>query len=438
MTRLFTRTLHIPMLLMSFAGFSSSYAQEIIFTAKAGSPVIRLQDSVCVHYTIENLVKPKTIAPKAEIKLNFEVIGGPYQSNDKATMFSDSTFLVRTLTISYLLKPKRPGRLTIPKAIAEDANGNTYESNDVSIEVIDDGSLVKKKPKINDLETGNDTLDSKLLETGNALLDSNLFIKVVASKDKVYKREQVIISYKLYALVPFDVDVDKLPLLNDFVKQTFNIPQGKIKPEVESYIGRNYQVFTLMKFAVYPVKVGLLMLDTIQAEGIMRLKERESPYGDNPQNSSYKSQLYRDVPVRIKSLPCAIEVLPHPPDNLPYYAYTGAVGNFVISGNTDKTVYHKNDTINFELIIQGEGELKLIHPPRLRLPGGLISNNQIVIDSSVFHDMSIHNIKKINYAIPASKEGEHSIPTVTFNYFNPQTGKHEAIATKPIRINILK
>ncbi len=437
MSRLFKRILFIFLLPMTVAGVLNGNAQEIIFTAKASSTKVKLQDSVWVHYTIENLYQPKTLAPKPEIRLNFDVVGGPYQSNDKASMSSDSTFWVRTLTISYLLKPKRAGKLTIPMAIAEDINGNTYESNNVSIEVIDNGNLIKKKSTIDDLETGNNRSDSNLLETGNGMLDSNLFIKVAASKDKVYKREQVIVTYKLYAHVPIDVNIDKLPLFNDFIKQEFEKPQGKIKPEIESYNGKNYQVFTLMKFALYPVKVGILKLNTMEAKGIMRLNERESIPGDISQNSSYKSPSYRDVRVHLKSLPHTIEVLSHPPDNLPYYAYTGAVGSFNITGNTDKITYKINESINFELIIQGDGELKLIHPPRLKLPSGLISKNQTITDSSEFHDIPIHNIKKIIYTISANKAGEYSIPPITFNYFNPQTGKHETTATKPIKLSII-
>ena len=146
-------------------------------------------------------------------------------------------------------------------------------------------------------------------------IKKDLFIKVVADKNKVHLGEQVTINYKLYSHIPMQMSISKLPSLDGFWTQDFDIPR-QAKPTEEIINGKKYQVFLLKKSALFPQQTGTLELDAAEAKGIARIvqqvKRRVSdmfdPYGggslmmNDPffNNSYYNTLAYKDVPVNIK------------------------------------------------------------------------------------------------------------------------------------------
>src|SRR5690606_39246695 len=127
-------------------------------------------------------------------------------------------------------------------------------------------------------------------EATNVNLDKDLFIKVVVDKNKVHVGEQITASYKLYARLPMNVSISKLPMLNGFWTQDFDMPNGKIVPVEEVINGQRYQVFTLKKSALFPQQTGTLELDPAEAEGVARVVQKtrqRDPFFDDPFFNSF-------------------------------------------------------------------------------------------------------------------------------------------------------
>lgn len=456
----------ICLFILALIGSSSSgLAQEVVFSATASARKIGVQDQVQVQYMIKDVPNLKTLGPKPEINDNFHVVGGPYQSQGtQMSIVNGKMTRSQSLTITYVLQPKHTGKFNIPAAIATDNDGQRYESNSIPVEVVD-GTVAQQRQRSYD-PFADDPFEALMQRRrqqqqnraqqqqqneppAKVDIDKDLFIKVVVDKSKVHIGEQITASYKLYARIPMNVNISKLPSLNGFWTQDFEMPKGKIVPVEEEINGQRYQVFTLKKSALFPQQAGTLELDPAEAEGIARIVQkgrRSNPFADDPFFNSFfmddpfadeffGGSAYQDVKVKLKSKPVKIEVAALPEEGKPEY-YTGAVGNFTVDAAIDKTAITTDDVANLKITIQGNGNLKLIEPPVLQLPNGLVAYDPLITDTITERTTTIGGTKTITYSITPRTPGEYDIPGVSFASFNPKTGKYDTVITKSIKLAV--
>lgn len=450
--------------------FVRSYAQDVVFSAAASAGKIGIEDQVQVQYTIRDAQDLQSLGPRQEITNDFHIVGGPYQSSGtNVSVINGKMTQSQSLTVTYILQPKRKGKLTIPAAIARDAKGDSYQSNALTLEVVD-GSLAQRQQQRGYDPFSDDPFEAIIRQRQRQMqamqqqrqqqrqatpqpadvnLDKDLFIKVVVDKSKVYVGEQITASYKLYARLPMNVAISKLPSLNGFWTQDFEMPGGKITPVEEIVNGQRYQVFTLKKSALFPQQTGTLELDPAEAEGVARIVQKNrqrDPFFDDPFFNSFFMDdpfadeffgrtAYQDVKVKLKSKPVKIEVLPLPEEGKPE-SFTGAVGSFSITSGVDKTELTTDDVANLKLQINGSGNIKLIEAPVLKLPNGLTVYDPVVTDTITGRTTTISGTKTITYAIAPGTPGDYEVPAMAFTYFNPQTGKYVTEHTSPIKLHV--
>lgn len=454
----------ICLLLAACAG----YAQDVVFSAAATANKMGIQDQIQIQYTIKDAPNLQTLGPKQEITKNFHIVGGPFQSQGSQVSYVNGKMTQsQSLTVTYVLQPKKKGKLTIPAAVATNDKGETFQSNSVQVEVVD-GSLAQQQrqsydPFADDPFAAIQRQRQRMMqqrgqqqqqqpqaqEATDVNLVRDLFIKVVVDKSKVYVGEQITASYKLYARLPMNVNISKLPSLNGFWTQDFDMPGGKITPVEEVVNGQRYQVFTLKKSALFPQQTGTLELDPAEAEGMARIMQKSKqrdPFFDDPFFNSFFMDdpfadeffgrtSYKDVKVKLKSKPVKIEVMPLPADGKPE-SFTNAVGNFTVSSSIDKTDISTDDVVNLKLTINGSGNIKLIEAPVLKLPNGLTAYDPIVVDTITGRTTTISGSKTITYSITPRTPGDYNIPSIPFTYFNSQTGKYVTINTTPIKLRV--
>jgi hypothetical protein len=459
---------------------SSCYAiaQNVVFTAGVSSAKIGVQDQVQVQYTIQNASNLQSLNPPGTLQQDFNILGGPYSSQSTSVQIVNGRMVQTSgLSITYVLQPKRTGNLTIGPAVAKDATGHTYQSNSVPIQVVPGSLAVRQQQQRGYDPFGDDDPFAAIMQqrqrqlqalrqqqaqpqaqpqqapVNNQEINKNIFIKVAVDKNKVHVGEQITASYKLYARLPMNVNISKLPSLNGFWTQDFEMPKGNIKPVEEIVDGKKYQVFTLKKSALFPQQTGNLELDPAEAEGIVRIVQQvkqSNPFGNDPFFQSFGSLLmsdpffnddffstmaYRDVKVHLKSSPVRITVTSLPEEGKPA-DYGNAVGNFSIASKIDRTELTTDDVANLKLTITGSGNLKLIEAPKLHLPNGLDSYDPQITDTITGRTTTITGSKIINYAIAPNTAGDYVIPAIPFSYYNPQTGKYATLTTQPVTIHV--
>lgn len=486
----FSRCL-LPGLLLIASAFCS-HAQTV-FSANASASKVGIKDQLQVDYTIENAENLRTIS-KPNFR-DFDVIGGPYQrQSSNISIVGNRMIQSKTYTHSYILRPKRTGSLQIPAASAKDASGHQYESNTLNIVVVE-GSLAPTaaRPQRNyydpfdDPMFGADPFEALIQQQRQAMqamlnrrqqqapppsrspqnapspvtnaedIYKNLFIKVEVDKTKAYVGEQVTASYKLYARLPMNVNISRLPSLNGFWTQDFDLPnKGAIQPREEIVGGKKYQVFLLKKSALFPQQTGTLTLDPAEAKGNARIVQQvrqRNPFADDPflnafggsllmsdpffNDDFFSTMAYRDVPVELKSTPVKIQVMPLPESGKPS-SFTGAVGHFSITAKADKTKLTTDDVLTYTLTINGTGNLKLIQAPRLQLPNGLTTYDPQILDTITGRTTAITGSKVIAYTLSANTPGTFTIPPTPFSYYNAATGKYTTLFTDPVHVTVEK
>ena len=461
------------------------WSQNTVFSVNASAGKIGIKDQLQVDYTIQDAPNLRSIAtPKFE---DFTVVGGPF-SRQSTSITSDGNKMVQTVSItySYLLQPRKTGTLTIPSTTAKDAGGAVYESNKLTVQVVE-GSLAPK-PQQRSIDPFDDpffndpfaAMMQQRRQMANAMrqrrmggtqpqqqdaeeqinmneIYKNLFMRATADKTTVRVGEQITVTYKLYTRIPMNAGISKLPSLNGFWTQDFEIAKGNaLKPVEEIVDGKPYQVFTIKKSALFPQQTGTLTLDPAEAEGVARIMQkvrRQDPFADmfadDPFFRQAISQMmqdpfgdmfgtaYKDVPVKMKSTPIKITVLPLPEEGKPE-DFGNAVGRFTLEGKVDKTNLTTDDVLTYTLKINGSGNLKLIEAPELKLPNGLSSFDPNILDTITGRTTTISGSKIITYSISANVPGDYELPAIPFSYYDVQAGTYVTLSTDPIKIQVAK
>ena len=468
-------------LLWLFIVFSSwsAFAQQLVFSTQVGGEKMGIKDQLQVDYVLQNAQQIESLSPPNYT--DFNIVGGPYQSSQSnIQMMGNRMVESKTITISYVLQPKHLGVCTVLGAIAKDAANHTYVSNSVSVQVVN-GSLAQQRSSSRD-PFGDDDQDPwammrqqmqqmQQLFSGRgrqqappsnqpaeeikapADLNKDVFIKVSVDKSSAYVGEQITTSYKLYTRLPMQMSISKLPSLNGFWTQDFELPK-EMKPTEEIINGKKYQVFLLKKSALFPQQVGKLQLDPAEAKGLVRVVQktkRANPFADDPffsqfgslfmgdpffDNDLFSGMAYKDIPVTIASAPVSINVKEVPNTKKPV-TYTGAVGKFQFDVQLDKLSCSTDDALKLKLLIRGSGNLKLIEAPVFDLPKGLEKYDPIVIDSITGRTTAIEGFKQFEYALLPTAPGDYEIAPIMFSYFNPATQQYESIVSQPIHLHVV-
>ncbi len=466
------------MLLVVTGSCRHSQAQNVVFTAVAGANKIGLRNQVQVQYTIRDAQNLQSVTPPSTN--DFAIVAGPYQQQSTSVnMSGNQVTQSQSISLTYVLQPRHEGTFTIPPVTARDAAGHTYQSNPVTIQVVP-GAVGQPQNRQQDPFGDADDVFAMMQQMHQQMfggqqrqappqgqrqqqqqqqeppavtdedIKKDLFIKVVADKTKVHIGEQVTISYKLYTRLAMNVAISKLPSLNGFWTQDFEIPKQP-KPAEEVINGKKYQVYLLKKSALFPQETGTLVLDEAEAQGQARIVQQVrrrmadmfDPFGGGTlfmsdpffNNSYYNTMAYRDIPVHIKSEPLKINVSSLPEKDKPEN-YGGAVGRFTITGKIDKPELTTDEVATLTLTISGSGNIKLIEAPKPELPNGINTYDPQITDTITGRSTTISGSKIISYVITPHTPGDYNIPAIPFTFYDPTTGQYVTEHTQPLKLTV--
>ncbi|GAA4448650.1 BatD family protein [Rurimicrobium arvi] len=439
-------------------------AQNIVFSAEASPSTVGVDDVVKVVYMLENI--PNLRGASAPDFGSFQVVSGPFQSQSTNYSFNGGQQVqTSSVSLTYVLKPSQTGTFTIAPIIAKDASGKTYQCNPLTIRVVPGSTAPKQQARQQqnaDPFGGFDPFDDPFFGGGGSDpfaaiqqqharmqqllqqlqqqaqgmnpggmpnlpnvtekdLGKNVFVKAIVDKTKVRLGEQVTVTYKMYTLIPMQAQLSKLPSLNGFWTQDFELPADQ-KPQQEILNGQPYQTFTLKKSALFPQQTGKLTLDPAEIKGVARVGDRYNPYG-------------REVQFTLKSTPVPIEVVPLPTEKQPA-DFGGAVGKFSLSAKLDKTQLSTDDVATLTLNIAGTGNLKLIEAPVLKLPNGLDAYEPQATDTITSRSLTISGNKIFTYSIAPRVPGDYEIPPISFSFYDPATNTYTTLNTPSYKLQV--
>ena len=425
---------------------------QVRFSATASPAKIGKDEYTELQFMVENAKEVQQILPPS-LK-DFNIISGPNQ----ASGFSSVNGAVKQyIAVSFTLKPRSTGTFIISSAVAK-ADGNNLKSNTVRIEVTA-SSMGKAGAGNNPVMpfTGFDPFEDNrpslvnsesILRKGeNALekIKQNIIVKAVADKTSCYVGEPIVVTYKLYTRLKSESNLTQNPSFNGFSVIDLIQPDN-INYTREKLNGKEFNVYTIRKSQLYPLQSGTLELEAAAIENNVHFIKEEyankqfNSFGDMYDvfsETMLPPDAVEDHKVTLESKPIFITVKPLPENNKPLN-FKGAVGQFEIKSSLDKATFTTDDAAKFLVLIQGQGNLQMVNAPEIVWPEGLE-----VFEPKVTEDLNKFNIpvsgrKLIEFPFTIVTPGKYRIPAVTFDFFDPASGKYKSAVTQPVNFIVTK
>jgi BatD DUF11 like domain len=274
-------------------------------------------------------------------------------------------------------------------------------------------------------------------------ISRNIFIKVTVDKNSCYVGEPIIVLYQLYSRLGNMSNIVKNPAFNGFSVIDLSEPEIGIGSRTEILDGREYHVSIIRKAQLYPLQAGVCQLGPALLKSKLRFTKDEyiAQFDENgvPEfiPGITNQMACFDTTALIENQPLLITVKPLPENNRPV-SFNGAVGAYSIDALIEKDSFTTDDAGKLRILLSGEGNMTLVPAPEVAFPAGLESYEPSVKDGLNRLVVPVSGSKIFDYTFTAAKAGDYNIPSITFSYFDIDSGRYKTISTKPVTVHIKK
>lgn len=380
-------------------------AQEVKLTTKVSKNKLGLNQRLRVEFSVNKQGGDNFTPPRFK---NFRVVGGPSQSISQSYFNGKSSY---KQSYSYVIQPIKKGVLVIPAASIE-IDGEKIKSAPVKVRVLDPVDIPKDP---------NDP---------NYIAQQNIHLVAEISNAKPYVGQGVYVEYRLYIsnnINVYDAGIIQAPKYNGFWSQEIKI--NGLSAKKGTFNGESYKYFTLQKSLLIPTKSGKLSLDPMKMEVAIGVPTGRGDFFGNP--------ITKNIRKEFASAKKIINSKELPLDGKPLN-FTGAVGDYSFSVDTDKQVLKANESSQIKVTVKGKGNLKLFELPKIVVPKELEiyapeRKERVRILSS-----GISGTISDLYTVVPQFKGKYKVPNISFSYFNPIQKKYKTITTEDLIVNVLE
>ena len=349
---------------------------------------------------------------------DFDVLMGPSTSQSTSfQLINGVSSQAVSFSYLYILRAKKEGRFNIGSGTIT-VDGSEYKSNTQSVEVVK-GSA---KPSTGGVDTPT--------STPGTVPKNDLFVKLNLDKRSLYKGEHLTATIKIYSKVNLNGFEDiSIPNFEGFWSQDIALPQ-QISLQRETYNGEIYNVGTLKKTLLFPQQTGNISIGSVKIDCIVqqRVKKSQSMFDD-----FFDS--FANVKATIISDPVSVNVLPLP---TPPSGFSGAVGNFSIRSSITSRNVRENDAITIKLDVVGNGNIKLINPPKINFPADFEVYDPKTNSNFSASDQGLNGDISFEYLFLPRFAGNYTIPAINFVYFDTGSKKYVSKTTEEYQIKVEK
>ncbi|SDT59846.1 Oxygen tolerance [Mucilaginibacter mallensis] len=359
----------------------------------------------------------------------FQVLSGPNPSTSMTSINGVTTY---NTTYGYIVTATKEGTLTIDAAAIISA-GHTLTTNSLKIKV--KGQFTQAQQQAQQQQGIQPAASAPADDAQPATQDlsKQLFIRAEVDKSNVYVGEQITLDYKLYTRVGILASQpDKAPDLNGFWNQdVVNKDQQHPVWKTEMYKGLKYNTVVIKQTVLFPEHAGDLIIDPF---AITFLAQIQLP-SRNMLDDMYGN--VKNVKYQAKSTPLTIHVNPLPEAGKPAN-FSGAVGEFAVYADADKRELKANETLNYTFEITGKGNLNLINAPKLNPPVDFEKYDPKTDDHITVDATGVSGSRKYSYLLIPRHQGDYTLNSVDFSYFNPATKRYVTLPSKAFSIKVNK
>jgi hypothetical protein len=266
--------------------------------------------------------------------------------------------------------------------------------------------------------------------------DGSAYVRLEITKHEVYVGESVPIAVQIGMRDGFVTSLNGLPKLNSSDFTLNNLSQ---QPERGGKVidGKRFTVLT-WRSLLAAVKPGSFSL-TFEAPLTVKIRTR-------PQRDSLLDDLLGDpfmqnffgatIPknVNVTSPEAAFTVLPLPAEGKPP-DFGGAVGAFKISTDLSSTTNIAGDPLTLRMHVNGAGNFDRVESTML----GADSQWKTYDPKSTFKPTDATGYrgeKTFEQPLIAAQAGAHTVPPLSFSFFDPATHRYETAHSSPLSVTV--
>ncbi|HAR37800.1 MAG: hypothetical protein A2W86_04780 [Bacteroidetes bacterium GWD2_45_23] len=357
---------------------------------------------------------------------DFDLLFGPSTS----TSYSQRTINGKTtsessVTYTYILVAKKTGSFTIPAASIT-VDGSNYQSNTLQVNVLppDKNSSQGSTP-------GGRRSNEPASASGGTVSARDAFIRAIVSKNSLYEQEGFTVTFRLYTTLNV-VNFGKIqfPEFEGFMVEEIPLPVNQ-QLQMERYNDRNYYTADLRKTLLFPQRSGQMTIPAGNIEMVFSV-----PSGRSVSTFFGSQEVMVDVKKNLTTNPLAINVKPLPTGRPASYA--NAVGTFTLNSSVSSEKIKANEALTLTLEISGTGNMKLIRNPEITFPDNFELYDPTVDNALNVTTNGLTGIRKISYMVIPRYEGNYTIPSLEFTYFDPGASSYKTLTTPAYQLQITK
>lgn len=410
------RKLFISVLLLLAA--TMTYAQTEIKVES--HKVVAADEQFNVTFIIEGENNPSDFkwAPGDD----FSLLWGPQQGRSTSVqVINGKTTKSSQTTYTYVLKPLRTGKFTIPQATAK-VKGKDITSSPLSIEVVPSGSGSSGAPQ-------QQAQPSQRQQTGQ-VSDDDIFLRMTLSRSNVVVGEPITATIKLYQRVNVaGFESASFPTFNGFWSQEIEAPTN-IEFSRETYDNQIYNAAVLRKFVLIPQQQGNVTIDP--AELVCLVQMRVSSPGTSIFDGFFDD--YRTIRKKVLSKPLTVNVSPLPA-GAPA-SFGGGVGTFTMSAKLSKDSLKTHEAASLLVTLTGNGNVSLLEAPKVSFPPDME-----VYDTKVSEKVDkggLSGSKFYEFPFIPRSHGDFVIEPIKYSYYDVNAKRYVTLETQPISISVAK
>jgi len=340
-------------------------------------------------------------------------------------------------TIQFFLHPLKAGQLKLP-LIQIKLNEKAYSTPQTSIRVTKLRDQQNKQPRqpsipgfpMFPLDENTDDVETPLdVVEGTKKLEVAIIPE--PSKVQVYEGELIILPFYIYTNENIfrNLEFASFPTFKDFIKEELYLPKNW-RTERVKYRGADYYKAEIIRFAIFPLKEGELLIDPLN----MRFEIDDSLFSLRRHfpNSQTTEEQPNNFLRSSGAIPITVKPLPPKPANVTQSEI--AVGKYTIQVTPPKSEITQNEAFTLTLRIEGQGNIKGIPEPEITLPEGL-QKSKTATDYSI--NTLSEGYKEFDLLLVPRKSGTLSIPEKDWAFFNPDKKAYEVLKIPSVELKII-
>lgn len=413
-----------------------AFAQETEFTTEVSRKSLGQNEHLRVDFSI-NKNGDNFSAPNFD---GFSIL----ERGQSVQHINKNGKITQLIVFTFVLEPTRKGKLTIGEASIE-VDNKIYKTKPISVTVTDAVQNPQNQTaNANPLrgfgsgfpfgnfpfpgfdpfeEEEEDISDYEIPE----VTSDEVFISAEVSKQNPYLNEAISIVYKLYVQdkYGFRQGVTTSPEFRNFVMEEEHIRDWKVSERMLN--GKKYRVVTIKQLVLFPQKSGKVNIEPISVKLPMQIPTNKI--------DRFRRRLVISTEKNISGEAQVLDIKDLPQEGKPAN-FSGAVGSFSLETVLSKKEVKADETLNAKVKISGKGNFNLFEMPKLNFPSALEVYDPEQQQELTTSLSGIQGTVTNTYTIVPQYKGKYPIPSISFNYFNPETGKYVTEASNELLIDV--